>query len=187
MAKVPAVYDVTFQGIPGYWSGFDISKVDDDQLYHPYLLQRMLAISADIPGAMIGGQSYHRPGIPCWKHNKRRQIGSRAYHLVMTNSLPWKITIFYRYTIYKWAIYTRAMLNNQMVSPVFESRFHWVWDGFSQVRKVCQMVWPRKVRTNVLCLNLNPIYNYISHMATGGPFSPYVAWSRLAPVLGTGV
>ena len=49
------------------------------------------------------------------------------------------------------------------------------------------MVWPRKVRTNVLCLNLNPIYNYISHMATGGPFSPYVAWSRLAPVLGTGV
>ena len=47
MAKVPAVYDVTFQGIPGYWSGFDISKVDDDQLYHPYLLQRMLAISAE--------------------------------------------------------------------------------------------------------------------------------------------
>ena len=134
MAKVPAVYDVTFQGIPGYWSGFDISKVDDDQLYHPYLLQRMLAISADIPGAMIGGQCYHRPGIPCWKHNKRRQIlDSRAYHLVMTNSLPWKITIFNRDTIYKWAIYTMAMLNNQRVSPVFGSRFQWVWDGFSQV------------------------------------------------------
>ncbi|CAL1147418.1 unnamed protein product [Cladocopium goreaui] len=48
-----------------------ILVVDDDQLYHPYLLQRMLAISADIPGAMIGGQCYHRPGIPCWKHNKR--------------------------------------------------------------------------------------------------------------------
>ena len=28
---------------------------------------------------------------------------------------PWKITIFNRQTIYKWAIYTMAMLNNQMV------------------------------------------------------------------------
>ncbi|CAK8996827.1 unnamed protein product [Durusdinium trenchii] len=48
-----------------------ILVVDDDQLYHPFLLQRMLAISAEIPGAMIGGNCYHRPGIACWKHTKR--------------------------------------------------------------------------------------------------------------------
>ncbi len=46
-------------------------EVDDDQIYHPFLLQRLLAISADIPGAMIGGLSYHQEGIHCWKHNKR--------------------------------------------------------------------------------------------------------------------
>ena len=48
-----------------------ILVVDDDQLYHPFLLQRMLAISADIPGAMIGSNCYHRPGIACWKHSRR--------------------------------------------------------------------------------------------------------------------
>eukprot|EP00434_Breviolum_minutum_P016239 symbB.v1.2.014311.t1/scaffold1045.1/size142133/5 len=48
-----------------------ILVVDDDQIYHPFLLERLLAISADIPGAMIGGLSYHQQGIQCWKHNKR--------------------------------------------------------------------------------------------------------------------
>ena len=33
----------------------------------------------------------------------------------LINSLPWKITIFNRKIIYKWTIYTMAMLNNQRV------------------------------------------------------------------------
>lgn len=47
-------------------------QVDDDQIYHPFLLQRLLAVSADIPGAMIGTKTYYNQlGIPCAKHNKR--------------------------------------------------------------------------------------------------------------------
>eukprot|EP00439_Symbiodinium_sp_Y106_P000928 s6547_g1.t1 len=48
-----------------------ILMVDDDQIYHPLLLQQLLSISADIPGSMIGAGSYHRPGIACFKHNRR--------------------------------------------------------------------------------------------------------------------
>jgi len=42
------------------------------------------------------------------------------YHLVMTNSLPWKIIML---LIGKWAIYTMAMLNNQRVNT-FDATFH---------------------------------------------------------------
>ncbi|OLQ05476.1 1-acylglycerophosphocholine O-acyltransferase 1 [Symbiodinium microadriaticum] len=48
-----------------------ILMVDDDQIYHPLLLQQLLSISSDIPGSMIGAGSYHRPGIACFKHNSR--------------------------------------------------------------------------------------------------------------------
>ena len=41
------------------------------------------------------------------------------YHLVMTNSLPWKITMLLirKPSISIRAIYTMAMLNNQRVKP----------------------------------------------------------------------
>ena len=41
----------------------------------------------------------------------------RPYHLVMTNSLPWKIHPFLSSAnhLFLWAIYTMAMLNNQRV------------------------------------------------------------------------
>ncbi|CAE8641758.1 unnamed protein product [Polarella glacialis] len=39
--------------------------VDDDQVYHPLLLERLLEHSERSPGAVVGAQAYHRPGITC--------------------------------------------------------------------------------------------------------------------------
>lgn len=48
-----------------------ILVVDDDQMFHPRLLERMLAISERSPGAMVGASSYHEPGITCHQHDAR--------------------------------------------------------------------------------------------------------------------
>ena len=42
-----------------------IWQVDDDQLYHPFLLQRMLAISAEIPGATGHFDTYGDTAYKC--------------------------------------------------------------------------------------------------------------------------
>ena len=46
-----------------------------------------------------------------------RHTISMVYHLVMTNSLPWKDPPFLRTVnhLFLWAIYAMAMLNNQML------------------------------------------------------------------------
>ena len=51
-----------------------------------------------------------------WDWNCTAQL--LIYHLVMTNSLPWKITMLLIGTVnhlFLWVIYTMAMLNNQRV------------------------------------------------------------------------
>ena len=54
------------------------------------------------------------------------------YHLVMTNSLPWKIIML---LIGKWAIYTMAMLNNQRVIYVI---FGMLCRGLDNIRRFCR-------------------------------------------------
>ena len=47
------------------------------------------------------------------------QLYYTMYHLVMTNIAMERFTIFNRWTICKWTIYTMAMLNNQRVSTCY--------------------------------------------------------------------
>ena len=57
-------------------------------------------------------------------HQIRISANMRIYHLVMTNSSPWKIPkinggfVRWENHLFLWAIYTMAMLNNKRVSNI---------------------------------------------------------------------
>ena len=73
-----------------------------------------------------------------WSHDGHVRVFFRHYPLVLTNIANWTITMLLRTVnhLFLWAIYTMAMLNNQMVIPYK----YLVWGPLLTFHKRCTVL-----------------------------------------------